>query len=93
MRNPTRRYLPAIRSPIQVAYWAAAIVCGVIVGYQVIPFPVDIPILLGIGLGAIIVRRRVEGRNDPQTSWLWTLLFALVWLPIAFARHAFPFSG
>ena len=79
-------------SPATIAYWALAVVSGVIVGTDVIPYPVDIILLLGLGLAATMIRRRTVGSDSAGTSLRWLLVFALAWLPIAFVRHDFPFG-
>ena len=94
MRDPDRPWLPAVRTPIEVAYWAGAVASGVIVGLHLLASPVDFIVLLAIGITATMVGRRIEGgaAQHRATGWLWVAIFALVWLPIAFVMHHFPFG-
>jgi hypothetical protein len=76
----------------ELAYWASAVVSGVIVGLQVIPFPIDFIFLLGLGLGATLIRRLVIGSEPWPGSFAWALVFSVVWLSLAWLRHGFPFG-
>ena len=76
-----------------LVYWGLAVASGVIVGLNFIPYPLDIIVLLGLGLGATAIRRRTIGRDSFGTSLLWLLVFAAVRLPLTFIRHAGLFRG
>ena len=80
------------RSGQELAYWALAVVSGVIVGINVIPFPLDVIILLILGVSATLIRRRVAGADSLVTSIAWLAVFAVFWLPIAWLRHGYPFG-
>jgi hypothetical protein len=76
----------------ELVYWAAPVVSGVIVGLNVIPYPLDIIMLLGLGFGAMIIRRLVLGSEPWPGSFAFLLVFLVVWLPLAWLRHGFPFG-
>jgi hypothetical protein len=94
LRDPSRRYLPAVRTPLEAAYWGGAVVSGAIIGLQLLPWPIDIVVLLGIGIAVTAIGWRVEGGIDQHrpTAWLWVLIGAIVWLPLALVTHHFPFA-
>jgi hypothetical protein len=94
MRNPRRPYLPAVRTPLEAAYWGSAILCGLILALDPLAWPIDFFVLVAIGIAATIVGRRVEGSaaNHRSTSWLWVGIFLVVWLTIALVRQSFPFG-
>jgi hypothetical protein len=94
MRDSRRPYLPAVEAPVDALYWASAIVSGIIVGLDLLPWPVSFFVLVGIGIAATIVGWRVEGgmANHRPSSWLWALIFVAVWLSIAFVARSFPFG-
>ena len=76
----------------ELAYWAAAVVSGVILGLDVIPYPFDILMLLGLGFGAWLIRRIVIGSEPWPGSPAFVIVFIAVWLPLAWLRHGFPFG-
>jgi hypothetical protein len=92
LRDPGRPWLPTIRSPAEVANWVAAIASGVTVGFDLFTWPTSFLILLILGFGATFIRWRLEGRDSSVTAWVWLLVAAAIWLPIAFLRHSYPFG-
>ena len=94
LRNTQRPYLPSFNRPIDIVYWAGAPVSGLILGLDLLRWPADFFVLGVIGVGASLLGRRIEGSvaDHRVTGWLWVAIFLLVWLPIAFVRHSFPFG-
>ena len=75
----------------QVAYFASAVVAALVFGFN-LPFPIDVVILVAIGLVATWIRYRTAGRDSFWSSVAWLAVFVAVWLPIAWVRGAFPFG-
>ena len=94
LRDSRRPYLPALQTPLQAIYWGAAVVSGLILAFPLLGWPGDFFILIAIGVGATLIGWRVEGgvSNHRPTSWLWGGIAMLVWLPLAFLLHTFPFG-
>lgn len=75
------------------AYYGTALVAGLIVGFSLLPYPVDVVVLLALALGATWIRYRIAGRDSFSSSISWLALFALVWLPVAWILGRFPFGS
>ena len=75
-----------------VGYFALAIACAVILATRVAPFPLDVIILLAIGLVAREIRRQLPGGGASAVLVAqWLGCFAAVWLVLAFALGSPPF--
>jgi hypothetical protein len=83
---------PTQTGPLLAAYYGTAVVAGVIVALNLIPFPIDLVVLLGLGLGATWIRYRMAGRDSLTSSLSWVALFVVVWLPLAWIIRRFPFG-
>jgi len=94
LRDPAKPYLPSIQTPIDAIYWGAAVVGALIVGFDLLPWPISFVVLLGIGIGVSIIGWRIEGgvAEHRPTGWLWSGIFLVVWLAIALIRRSFPFG-
>lgn len=75
----------------QLAYYASAVVAALVFGFD-LPFPLDIIVLVAIGLVATWIRYRTAGRDSFWSSISWLGVFVAVWLPIAWLRGTFPFG-
>ena len=76
-----------------IAYYGTAVLAGLIVALNVVPYPLDVVVLLGLGFGATLIRGRTAGRDSFSSSITWLSVFVLVWLPLAWVLHHFPFGG
>ena len=76
-----------------VAYYATAVLAGLIVALSLVPYPLDIVVLLALGLGATWIRYRTAGRDSFSSSISWLAVFVVVWLPLAWFFGRFPFDG
>jgi hypothetical protein len=79
-------------APLVAAYYGTAVLAGVIVAFSLIPFPIDLVVLLGLGLGATWIRYRMAGRDSFASSLSWVAVFVVVWLPLAWIIRRFPFG-
>ncbi len=76
-----------------VAYYGTAVLAGLIVAVNIVPYPLDVFVLLGLGFGATLIRHRTAGRDSFSSSITWLSVFIIVWLPLAWVRHHFPFDA
>jgi hypothetical protein len=76
-----------------LAYYGLAVLAAVIVVLNVVPYPLDIVVLLAIGLGATWIRYRTAGRDSIGSSMSWLAVFIVVWLPLAWMLGRFPFGS
>jgi hypothetical protein len=86
-RQPDRRALAL------VAYYGTAVLAGLIVALNVVPYPLDVFVLLGLGFGATLIRGRTAGRDSFSSSITWLSVFIIVWLPLAWVLRHFPFGA
>jgi len=76
-----------------VAYYGTAVIAGLIVALSLLPYPIDVVVLLALGLGATLIRHRTAGRDSFSSSITWVAVFVLVWLPLVWILGRFPFGG
>ena len=76
-----------------VAYFGTAVLAGLIVALNVVPYPLDVVVLLGLGFAATLIRGRTAGRDSFSSSITWLSVFVIVWLPLAWVLRHFPFGA
>jgi hypothetical protein len=76
-----------------VAYFGTAVLAGLIVALNVVPYPLDVVVLLALGFSATAIRYRTTGRDSLSSSITWLSVFIIVWLPLAWVLRHFPFDA
>jgi hypothetical protein len=76
-----------------VAYYGTAVLAGLIVALNVVPYPFDVVVLLALGFSATGIRYRTTGRDSFSSSITWLSVFIIVWLPLAWVLRHFPFDA
>ena len=88
-----RRDPSPVPTPLLVAAcYGTAVLAGLIVAFNLLPFPIELVVLLALGLGATWIRYRMAGRDSLASSLSWVALFIVVWLPLALIVRGFPFG-
>lgn len=80
-------------SPLwQVAYYATAVLAGLILLTGVLPSPIDFVAYLALGLGATWIQYRRAGRDTFTSSLSWLAVVGITWLPLAWFLGRTPFD-
>ena len=76
----------------QVAYYATAVLSGLLLLTAIVPSPWDFVAYIAIALGATWIQYRRAGRDTFTSSLSWLAVVGLTWLPLAWFLGRSPFD-
>lgn len=70
---------------LSFVYFGIAVLCGVVLAARLVPWPLDLIVLLALGLGATLLRRRLPGAGRSiGLEVIWLGCFLVAWLGLGF---------
>ena len=76
----------------RLAYYATAVLAGLMLLTGAVPSPLDFVAYLALGLGATWIQYRRAGRDTFTSSLSWLAVVGVTWLPLAWILGRSPFA-